>query len=169
MRRIAALALLAATTAGCQLLPWLSRDTVPLAVSGSGTFDCGSGFHGCTAWLAIRPADWRAPAGWAPGKADRDFRPSPSADDMSIWLVSGPGVGGPDTLPPGDYRFMAVVTETDDTKPWVLGTDAQPGTGVLSLTIACEQAVTVPDDASEMTVAVTFGPDCSIEAATAVP
>jgi hypothetical protein len=88
---------------------------------------------------------------------------------MSIWLVSGPGVGGPDTLPPGDYRFMAVVTETDDTKPWVLGTDAQPGTGVLNLTIACEQLVTVPDDASETTVAVTFGPDCSIEAATAVP
>jgi hypothetical protein len=168
MRRIATLALLAATMAGCQL-PWLGEDTVPLTVSGSGTFDCGSGFHGCTAWLAIRPTDWRAPAQWAPGKADRDFRPSPSANDMSIWLVSGPGLGGPDALRAGDYRFMAVVTETDDTKPWVLGTDEQPGSGVLNLTIACEQPVTVPDGASAMTVAVTFGRDCSIEAAIAIP
>jgi hypothetical protein len=151
------------------LLPWPSSDSIPLAVSGSGVFDCGSGFHGCTAWLAIRPADWNAPAQWAPGKADREFRPSTGADDMSIWLVAGPGVGGADTLPPGNYRFMAVVTETDDTEPWVLGTDEQPGTGVLNVTIACEQPVTLPDDASELTVAVNFGPVCSIEAAAAVP
>ena len=149
--------------------PSIGQDTVPLAVSGAGSFDCGSGFHGCTAWLAIRPVDWRAPVQWAPGRADRDFRPSPSAIDMSIWLVSGPGVGGPGALPPGDYRFMAVVTEADDTKPWVLGTDEQPGTGVLNLTIACEQPVTVPDDARAMVVRVTFGPQCSIEAAPADP
>ena len=40
---------------------------------------------------------------------------------MSKWLVSGSGLGGPDSLPPGDYRFIAVITETDDTTPWVSG------------------------------------------------
>ena len=167
MKRLAVLVLLAATTAGCQLLPWLGTGGVPLVVSGTGTFDCGSGFHGCTAWLAIRPADWHAPGHWAPGKADRDFRPGPSQNDMSKWLVSGSGLGGPDSLPPGDYRFIAVITDTDDTTPWVLGTDEQPGTGVLNLTIACEEPVTVPDDATGMAVTVTFGPECSIEAAPA--
>jgi hypothetical protein len=169
VKRIAVLALLAATTAGCQSLPWLGHGTVPLAVSSSGIFDCGSGFHGCTAWLAIRPADWQQPGRWAPGKDDRDFQPSSSEGDMSVWLVSGPGRGGPEALRPGDYRFMAIITETDDTKPWVLGTDEQPGTGVLDLIVACEQPVSVPEDAQRMDVRVTFGPQCSIEAAPAVP
>jgi hypothetical protein len=40
---------------------------------------------------------------------------------------------------------------------------------VLNVTIACEQPVTLPDDASELTVAVNFGPVCAIEAAAAVP
>jgi hypothetical protein len=80
-------------------------------------------------------------AGWtAAGRRD-----APGASHVirdGTWLVSGPGVGGPNALP--------------------------PGTGVLNLAIACEQPVTVPDDAGQMTVVVTFGPDCSIEAAAAV-
>jgi hypothetical protein len=161
VKRIALVALLSATTAGCQLLSF-GHGTVPLSVSGSGTFDCGSGFHGCTAWLAIRPADWQRPSPWAPGKDDRDFRPTPGESDMSVWLVSGSGLGGPEALHPGDYRFMAVITETDDTTPWVLGTDEHPGTGVLNLTIACEEPISVPEDAAGMAVTVAFGPDCSI-------
>ena len=169
MRRLALLAVVATMATGCQMLPLLDRGGVPLSVSGTGTFDCGSGFHGCTAWLAIRPTGWTRPAQWAPGQDDRDFRPNPSADDMSVWLVSGPGVGGPERLAPGDYRFMAVITETDDTKPWVLGTDDRPGSGVLNLTLACDEAVSVPEGATGLTVAVDFGPDCSIEAVADTP
>jgi len=58
---------------------------------------------------------------------------------------------------------MAVYTETDDTTPWVLGTDDKPGSGVLSQTLACAEDVTVPADAAHVTVAVNFGPSCSIE------
>ena len=167
MKRAALVALLAATMVGCGMLPALPGGEIPLDVSGSGTFQCGNGTHGCSAWLAIRPAGWEAPEDWAPGEADRDFRPRSQQTDMSQWLVSGSGVGGPESLAPGDYRFMAVITQADDTTPWVLGTDDQPGTGVLSLTMACEERVAVPAGATAVAVVVTFGPECSIESAPA--
>ena len=161
--RLAAVVALALALGGCSLIPWPSTDEVQLDVAGSGSFDCGNGFHGCTAWLAIRPADWQMPDGWAPGRADRDFRPTPSAADRSLWHVSGAGTGGPETLAPGAYRFLAVITEADDTTPWVLGTDDAPGTGVLTLEGACESLVTVPPGSASIAAAVSFGPPCSIE------
>lgn len=169
MKLVALLALLAVTSGACQFLRPSGRGTVPLAVAGRGTFECGSGFHGCTAWLAIRPAGWQKPGQWAPGRDDRDFRPSPRDGDRSMWRVAGAGVGGPGGLRPGDYRFMAVITEADDTKPWAPGTDDEPGTGVLSLTIACESPVTVPEGATGIAVTVAFGPGCSIEAVPDLP
>ena len=150
---------IAAAAAGCAFFPQGAR----LSVSGSGTFECGSGFHGCTAWLAIRPASWTAPAGWAPGLADRDLRPQPTATDASRWVVSGSGSGGPERIEAGDYVFIAAFTEADDTTPYVLGTDEQPGTGILGTTIACSANVTVPQGATELAVRVSFSP-CAIEA-----
>lgn len=138
--------------------PTAPEGTVALAVSGSGTFDCGHGFHGCSAWLAIRPADWQATDGWAPDTTDRDFRPRSSPNDMSIWLVSGSGVGGPDHLLPGDYRFVAAITEFNDVAPGVLGT-----------LVPCDQLVTVPEGAAELVAHVAFGPKCSIETMPVLP
>jgi len=110
------LALLAALTAliaaGCELMTLLPAPGARVNVTGSGSFECGSGFHGCTAWIAIRPAAWQAPPLWAPGLADCDFRPRPGDNDMSLWLVSGSCTGGPERLAPGDYAlpFQCVST-----------------------------------------------------------
>ena len=154
------LTLLAAVTGGCTFFP---APGARVSVSATGTFECGSGFHGCTAWLAIRPAGWIPPAGWSPGLADRDLRPTPSPTNRARWTVSGSGSGGPERLEAGTYRVHAVITEVDDTRPYLLGTDDHPGTGVLTTTIACQADVQVPVGTTKVELTVDFSP-CSIEA-----
>lgn len=163
MKSLATFVLVTVAAAGCA---FFAKPGAPVSVSAGGTFECGSGFHGCTAWLAIRPSGWIPPAGWAPGLVDRNFRPVPSATDRSHWTVSGAGSGGPERLESGAHRVLAVITEIDDTQPYALGTDDRPGTGVLTTTIACQADVQVPAGATKVELTVDFSP-CSIEATVA--
>jgi hypothetical protein len=160
LRRPVLLAIVAVAAVGCA---FVATPGAQLSVAASGTFECGSGLHGCTAWLAIRPAGWIPPSGWSPGLADRDFRPTPSATDRALWTVSGSGHGGPERLEAGSYRVHAVITEVSDIEPHVLGTDDRPGTGVLATAIACQTDLKVPAGATEVRLQVDFSP-CSIEA-----
>ena len=160
MKRLVLLVVLAVAATGCAIF---AKPGAHVSVTASGTFECGSGFHGCTAWLAIRPVGWTPPAGWSPGLADRDLRPTPSATNRAHWTVSGSGQGGPDRLEAGGYRVHAVITEVSDITPYVLGTDDQPGSGVLTTTIACQTDVNVPAGATDVGLKVDFSP-CSIEA-----
>jgi hypothetical protein len=160
LRQPALLAIVAVAAAGCMVF---RGPGARLSVTASGTFDCGSGVHGCRAWLAIRPAGWTPPPGWSPGLADRDLRPTPAATDRAHWTVSGSGQGGPERLEAGSYRVHAVITEVSDIEPDVLGTDDHPGTGVIATTIACEIDLKVPAASTEVGLKVDFSP-CSIEA-----
>ena len=156
MRSLATFVLVTVAAAGCA---FVAKPGAQVSVSAGGTFECGSGFHGCTAWLAIRPSGWMPPAGWTPGLVDRNFGPVPSATDRSHWTVSGTGSG---PRAPRDRRApgLAVITEIDDTRPYALGTEDRPGTGALTTTIACQADVQVPAGATKVELTVDFSP-CS--------
>ena len=127
----------------------------------SGTFDCGSGFHGCGVYLAIRPGSWSAPAGWNPGKAD--LRIPAASDGAGHWTLDGAAGGGNARLGSGEYAFLVAVSEVDDTRPLVLGTDDQPTTGLLGTSIRCRATAVVNDSVKIVRVVAVLGPDCVIE------
>lgn len=134
---------------------------VRLAVTGTGSFRCDGGFHGCVAWFVVRPAEWSPPEGWDPGLTDG--RLDATGDMDGGWIVAGAMEGGPAALAAGSYRFVLAYSEVDDTTPLVLGTDERPGTGLMSTWVACDRLVSVPESAREVAVVATYGPDCAVE------
>jgi hypothetical protein len=133
--------------------------TAALSVMGSGTFECGNAFHGCTAWFLVRPPG-RGPG--RPSLGDAELRPT--GDGRGRFALSGAAIGGPGALSPGDYSFAVVITEVSDIEPFVLGTHDQPGTGVVTTTVACTMDVTVPAGTQRVAVAAEIGPACRIGA-----
>jgi hypothetical protein len=154
MRRLAVL-LLALAAASC------GPTGTKLAVSGAGTFSCGMGFHGCVAWLVVRPANWSRPANWEPGKNDGQF--PTTTDHNGNFVVGGSPIGGPSVLQPGEYRFTILYSEVDDTKPEVLGTDEQPTTGFIKTTFECDATYVVDRAVAILDVSARFGADCGID------
>lgn len=138
----------------------LSRGA-PLEARGAGTFDCGHGLHGCIAWLVVRPSSWTMPAGWAPGRNDGQF---PAIGDPSgKWTVDGAVREAPSRLPQGEYTFHVVVSEVDDTKPFVLGTDTEPTTGLIGTTTMCSATSVVTSATTVVRLVATFGPTCAVD------
>ena len=127
----------------------------------SGTFDCGSGFHGCGVYLAIRPESWSPPAGWNPGKADLHI--PAAADGAGHWTLNGGTVDGHTRIGAGEYTFLIAVSEADDTKPFVLGTDDQPTIGFLDTSIMCRTSVVVNAAVKRVRAVAVLGPHCVIK------
>jgi hypothetical protein len=153
MRRLAVL-LLALVASSC------GPTGIKLDVSGAGTFSCGHGFHGCIAWLVVRPVGSARPADW-PGKNDGQF--PTTTDHHGNFVVGGSPAGGPSVLQPGEYRFSLLYSEVDDTKPLVLGTGEQPTTGLIETTLECGADFVVDRSVAILDVSARFGADCSID------
>jgi hypothetical protein len=132
-----------------------------LAVSSAGTFSCGMGLHGCIAWFVVRPTNWTRPANWEPGKNDGQF--PTTSDNHGTFVVEGAPTGGPSVLQPGEYRFSLLYSEGDDTKPYVLGTDEQPTTGLYKTTFECDAIYVVDRAVAILDVNARFGNDCAID------
>lgn len=154
--RIAAMAVVAGIlAAGC----WPSGALVE--ATGSGSFTCPS-FHACLAFLVIRPAGWTQRGKWTPGTADAQF--PATSNDQRTWTVAGKATGGTASLAPGNYRLMLAYSEVDDTRPFALGTDDKPGSGLVTTTMACESSASVTKDSTTLEIKAVFGPECAIEA-----
>lgn len=157
VRQLMALLLAAATTA-------CSASATKLEVSGSGKFPCPS-FHGCIAWLVIRPVDWSRTADWEPGRGDAQFATTfeHGIGDDGVMVVDGRLTGGPSVLEPGEYRFSLLHSEVDDTEPLVLGTDEEPTRGIIRTTLDCDRIYRVSGSVAALGVYAVFGPNCTIE------
>jgi len=131
-----------------------------LDVSGTGSFSCGHGFHGCIAWLVVRPVGWSRPGTWQPGTNDGQF--STTTDHHGNFVVGGSPAGGPSVLQPGTYRFSLLYSEVDDTRPLVLGTDEQPTTGFVTTTFGCDADFVVDRSVAMLVVEARFGADCAL-------
>lgn len=131
----------------------------PLGVTAGGSFRCGEGVHGCTAWSVVRPAPWTGP-GWLPRAGDGQLRAE--GDGRGGWVVSGSPAGGVTGLGAGTWVLALGWAEMSDLESFVLGTEDRPSTGVVASEIACSVEVSVVAGTQRVDVRADFGPPCSI-------